>query len=193
ADGNLAVNEQIAYDFGAAAHHGIFRDLVEGETYDAHHDRRYHISGVTARADNNPARVDVSHTGSYLHVRIGDPNSTVPGVHTYTIEYRLDGAARTFADHQELYWDAIGNQWPVPIDRATVTLSGPSSSYLRTACCPDRSAPSSTSMRTSSTSPPRSSTSPCAVGSRSPTSTATTSSPRRRSPARVRCFPTRRP
>src|SRR5439155_23418966 len=62
ADGNLAVNEQITFDFGAAAHHGIFRDLVESETYDAHHDRRYHISGVTARADNNPARADVSHT-----------------------------------------------------------------------------------------------------------------------------------
>ena len=39
-DGSLAVNEQITYDFGPAAHHGIFRDLVERELYDAHHDRR---------------------------------------------------------------------------------------------------------------------------------------------------------
>src|SRR5437763_4657156 len=127
ADGNLAVDEQITYDFGSTAHHGIFRDLVERETYDAHHDRRYRISDVTVNADNNSTRVSLSHTGSYLRVRIGDPNVTVSGVHTYTIEYRLEGAARTFADHQELYWDAIGNQWPVRIDRATVTVGVPAS------------------------------------------------------------------
>ncbi|MDP9334893.1 MAG: DUF2207 domain-containing protein [Actinomycetota bacterium] len=125
ADGILAVNEQITYDFGASSHHGIFRDLVESETYDAHHDRRYRISGVTAQADNNPTRVAVSHIRRYLHVRIGDPNVTVTGVHTYTIRYSIEGAARTFADHQELYWDAIGNQWPVAIDRASVTVIGP--------------------------------------------------------------------
>ncbi len=124
-DGGLVVNEQITYDFGAAAHHGIFRDLVERETYDAHHDRRYRISDVTVNADNQSTPVQVSHTGNYLHLRIGDPNITVTGVHRYTIEYRVEGAARAFGDHQELYWDAIGNQWPVPIDRATVTVSGP--------------------------------------------------------------------
>ncbi len=124
-DGGLAVNEQITYDFGAASHHGIFRDLVESETYDAHHDRRYRISGVTVKADNGPTPLQVSHTGRYLHLRIGDPKLTVTGVHRYRIGYLVEGAARTFADHEELYWDAIGNQWPVPIDRATVTVTGP--------------------------------------------------------------------
>ena len=37
-------------------HHGIFRDLVERETYDAHHDRRYRINGVTVTADGDHAR-----------------------------------------------------------------------------------------------------------------------------------------
>ena len=41
---------------------------------------------------------------------------------TRTRSTTREGAARTFADHQELYWDAIGNQWPVPIDHATVTV-----------------------------------------------------------------------
>ena len=63
-------------DFGSTAHHGIFRDLVERETYDAHHDRRYRISDVTVNADNNSTRVSLSHTGSYLRVRIGDPNTS---------------------------------------------------------------------------------------------------------------------
>jgi uncharacterized membrane protein YgcG len=124
-DGALLIDERITYDFGNAAHHGIFRDLVERENYDAHHDRRYRIRGVTVGADGRSARVQLSHAGQYLHVRIGDPNATLTGVHTYTIKYRVEGAARTFADHQELYWDAIGNQWAVSIDRAAVNLSAP--------------------------------------------------------------------
>ena len=126
-DGGLAVNEQITYDFGPAAHHGIFRDLVERELYDAHHDRRYRIRDVTVNADNQSTPVQVSHTGRYLHLRIGDPNMTVSGVHRYTIAYRVEGAPRSFDDHQELYWDAIGNQWPVRIERATVTVGVPAS------------------------------------------------------------------
>jgi hypothetical protein len=132
-DGTLVVSELITYDFGATPHHGILRDLVERETYDAHHDRRYRISAVAVAADHEATPVQLSHSGRYLHLRIGDPNATVTGQHTYRIDYRLQGAARTFADHQELFWDAIGNQWPVPIDRATVTVTGPAP-ITKTAC-----------------------------------------------------------
>ena len=82
---------------------------------------------MIVNADNQSAPVQVSHTGRYLHLRIGDPNITVSGVHVYTITYRVEGAPRSFDDHQELYWDAIGNQWPVRIDRATVTVGVPAS------------------------------------------------------------------
>ena len=63
-DGTLAVDEQITYDFGTASHHGIFRNVVESESYDAHHDRRYRIRGVTAQADNRPTPVKLSHTAT---------------------------------------------------------------------------------------------------------------------------------
>ena len=45
-DGNLHMDEQITYDFGDTAHHGIFRDLVVSESYDAHNDRHYRITNV---------------------------------------------------------------------------------------------------------------------------------------------------
>ncbi len=76
-------------------------------------------------ADGAATPVKTSHTGRYLHVRVGDPNAIVTGVHRYTISYGIAGAARTFPDHQELYWDAIGDQWTVPIDRAKVTVAAP--------------------------------------------------------------------
>jgi hypothetical protein len=124
-NGDLDVKEQITYDFGPTSHHGIFRDLVESEFVDRHHDRVYKISNVVARADAAATPVQTSHTGRYLHVRIGDANATVTGIHVYTIDYRVADAATTFADHQELNWDGIGNQWPVPIERASVTVSTP--------------------------------------------------------------------
>ena len=132
-DGALLTDERITYDFGAVPKHGIFRDLVESETYDSHFDRHYRISDVTVTADNAPAPVQLSHTGRYLHVRIGDPDVTVTGVHSYRITYRVSGAATTFPDHQELNWDAIGNQWPVSIDHATVTVATPAA-ITRVAC-----------------------------------------------------------
>ena len=125
ADGTLGVVEHIAYDFGSASRHGIFRDLVHRESYDAHHDRTYDISGVTVTADNANATAALSTNGGYLRVRIGDPNVEITGAHTYTISYDVKGAARTFPNHQELYWDAIGNQWPVPIDHAAVVVTTP--------------------------------------------------------------------
>jgi Predicted membrane protein (DUF2207) N-terminal domain len=30
-----------------------------------------------------------------------------------------------FADHDELYWNVIGNQWDDPIGRATVRVTAP--------------------------------------------------------------------
>jgi hypothetical protein len=125
--GTLSVVEQIAYDFGTASRHGIYRDLVERETYDENHDRTYDINNVSVTADGGPANADVSHNGPYLRVRIGDPDVVISGAHTYEIRYDVDGATRTFPDHQELYWDPIGNQWPVPINQARVTVAAPAS------------------------------------------------------------------
>jgi hypothetical protein len=128
-DGTLLMNEQIGYDFGASPHHGITRDLVEREHFDAHNDRLYRISDVKVTADGGPAQVQTTHTGPYLHLRVGDPDVTVTGLHHYTIAYTVQGAAQTFPDHQELYWDAIGTQWLTSIDKATVTVTAPASIF----------------------------------------------------------------
>ena len=48
-------------------------------------------------------------------IKIGDPDQTVTGAHTYDIAYRVEGALNAFRDHDELYWNAIGDEWSVPI------------------------------------------------------------------------------
>ena len=133
-NGSLQIREQIAYDFGALPKHGIFRDLPTRETWDAHHDRVYKIEDVNVTTpDGTPSQVQTSRTQHYLHLRIGDPNRTVTGVHTYDISYRVTGAPRAYPDHDELFWDPIGNQWSVPIANAQVRVQAPAD-ISHTAC-----------------------------------------------------------
>jgi uncharacterized membrane protein YgcG len=133
-DGTLTIHETIAYDFGSNERHGIERELVRRETYDSDHDRRYDIDVVDVSAGaGTPDDVSLSEDGDFLRVRIGDPDRTITGVHTYDITYTVKGALLPFPDHDELSWDAIGHQWRVPIIRATVAAHAPAD-IQRVAC-----------------------------------------------------------
>ena len=72
-----------------------------------------------------PDDVQLSDEGSFRRIRIGDPNRTITGEHTYTIDYTVAGAPISFPDHDELFWDAIGHQWTVPIETASVRVDAP--------------------------------------------------------------------
>jgi Predicted membrane protein (DUF2207) len=125
-DGTLAIHETIAYDFGTNARHGIERELVRRETYDSDHDRRYDIDVVDVSASpDTPDDVSLSEDGDFFRVRIGDPDRTITGVHTYDITYTVKGALLPFPEHDELNWDAVGHQWRVPIVQATVAAHAP--------------------------------------------------------------------
>ncbi len=39
--------------------------------------------------------------------------------------YRVRGAMNAFADHDELVWNAVGTEWPVPIDKASAVVHAP--------------------------------------------------------------------
>jgi uncharacterized membrane protein YgcG len=54
-------------------------------------------------------------------------------VHTYRLTYLVRGGMDGYADHDELYWDAIGDQWDVPIGQATVRVTAPAAP-TRAAC-----------------------------------------------------------
>lgn len=127
-DGSIAVEERIDYDFGSMSHHGIDRIIPTSYAYDDTHDRvtRLEVTRVTA---SNGASADYKVTdqgGGRERIRIGDPDSTISGEHVYTIGYTIEGALNGFADHDELYWNAIGAEWSVPIDHATAEVTVPS-------------------------------------------------------------------
>lgn len=125
-DGELEVVEEITYDFGSNEHHGIERDIPVRYHYDDTHDRVYHLDVIDVSSETAPddwEQMDAG--GGNTRLRIGDPDETITGEHTYRIEYRVEGALNGFPEHVELYWNATGDRWPVPIDHATVRVQMP--------------------------------------------------------------------
>ena len=124
-NGELTVHEEIVYDFGSNQRHGIFRDLVRLDVYDTEKDRRYDIDVDRVTMDGSPVEYDTFDQDRYREVKIGDPDRTISGTHEYAIDYTVRGAISPFPEHDELFWDAIGHQWPVLMDRAHVTVRSP--------------------------------------------------------------------
>ncbi len=125
-DGDLGVTETIDYDFGSQLRHGIFRTIPSRYYFDEVSDRIYRIEDVSVTATGGaPSDVETSQEGSSTVIRIGDPDVEISGRHTYTIAYRVEGALNTFSDHDELYWNAIGDEWAVAIERADVGVRAP--------------------------------------------------------------------
>lgn len=125
-NGDLVVRETIDYDFGSFPRHGIFRDIPVRLHYDSRYDRVYPLKVLSVEGSpGTPVQHKTSDVGNEKQIKIGDPNRTITGAHTYVVTYRVRGAANGFPDHDELYWNPIGLGWDVPIDRATATVHVP--------------------------------------------------------------------
>jgi uncharacterized protein (TIGR04222 family) len=124
-NGRLKITETISYDFGGNARHGILRKVPVRFRYDDTRDRIYPIDDLSVSMDGRSVPVRRSSEGDFTVFKIGDPNHTITGAHTYTIGYTVRGALNHFPDHEELYWNVIGGEWPVAIATATATVSGP--------------------------------------------------------------------
>ncbi len=126
-DGSLSVKETIVADFTRDPHHGIFRTIPVryrdkyGQTYKL----RYSLKDVTD--ENGKSWWYESWTeGDYLSIKIGDPDRTYEEPVTYVITYEIQRAMSfQFPDHDELYWNATGEEWPIPILSATAKITYP--------------------------------------------------------------------
>jgi uncharacterized membrane protein len=116
--GYITVTETIDTNF-TQEKHGIFRDIQTSGI-------AITILGVT---DENGKALEYQQTdfAEGTRLQIGDPNRTITGRQIYKISYEARKAIRFFPDHDELYWNATGNEWPVSINSATTTVHIPDS------------------------------------------------------------------
>jgi hypothetical protein len=133
-EGSLLVVERIAYDFGGLERHGIFRDIPVRLHYDDTYDRIYRVDVLSVEGSpGTPDRYEVLDQGTLLRIKIGDPDRTITGSHGYTLTYRVEGALNHFADHDELFWNPLGHEWPVPMGAVSAQVSLPAA-IDRVAC-----------------------------------------------------------
>lgn len=123
-DGSIAVKETIKYFFDYPRH-GIFRNIPFTK-YD--NGKRYDVSfkfDTVTDENGKKYKSKTSKSGEQWVLKIGDPNRTIEGEHTYVISYEARGELGYFSDHDELYWNVTGNGWDVPIKKATASITLP--------------------------------------------------------------------
>ena len=126
-NGVVRIEERIDYVF-VSPHHGIYRDIPTSYVYDGDNDRVTPLTVTTVEASGGAPAGYVTEDlgGGWKRIKIGDPDVTVTGEVVYTIVYELAGALNGFSDHDEIYWNAVGHEWDVPVDRGTVEVTAPS-------------------------------------------------------------------
>lgn len=120
----MDVVETINYYF-ATYRHGIFRYIPFTVYKDnKRYDMEYTFHSVTDE-NGNKYNYTKSTSNEKWILKIGDPNHTITGSHTYVLSYSVKGALGYFADHDELYWNVTGNGWEHPIFRSRATITFP--------------------------------------------------------------------
>ncbi|MEO1251496.1 MAG: DUF2207 domain-containing protein [Pseudomonadota bacterium] len=131
-NGDIVVSETIAVAVeGRQIRRGIFRDLPRYyEKNGAQLPFRYDVTSVRRNGAREPYAIE--RDGNAFRIRIGDADVMLPtGRHVYEIVYSVENQIRYFDDYDELYWNAIGQNWAFPIKAARVRVVLPAGADVR--------------------------------------------------------------
>lgn len=138
ADGTFLVTETISYDFGEAERHGVFRYIEKEHPQAASSflkERYLEIELLEVALDGGEVPYEVTDSNNKLEVKIGDPDSTLSGSHTYRVIYKVIGGYSYLEDGTaEVYWDVTGNGWDVPIESAVAHIKNSDITAEERAC-----------------------------------------------------------
>jgi len=127
-DGSLDVTEMIkVHAEGNQIRRGIYRDFPT--RYQDRFGNRVRVDLNILDVQRNDVMEPWFTEKMTNGIRINTGNDSflpVPADYTYTLHYRTTRQLGFFADHDELYWNAIGTGWIFPIESATVVVRLPS-------------------------------------------------------------------
>lgn len=122
ADGSLDVTEHITVNAeGNQIRRGIYRDFPTRYT-DRYGNRvTVDLQVLGVERDGRPEPWFTERRNNGIRINTGnDDYLPTPAEHTFTLRYRTTRQLGFFADHDELYWNAIGTGWIFPIEHASV-------------------------------------------------------------------------
>jgi len=125
-DSTINVTEHLEVDFSQEEHHGIFR-LIPVKYVDTDGKRsQIPIQVLSVTDDSGKAwQYQVIDEDEYINVKIGDPDVYINELVSYNINYKAERALGNFDEHDEIYWNATGDKWEVPIEKAEAIVKLP--------------------------------------------------------------------
>lgn len=131
-DGSVRVVEMIEVNAeGIEIRRGIYRDIptvqlsISGQKIRSNLD----VESVTRDGAGEPFRTE--RMGNFVRIWIGDSEQFISnGRHRYVVTYTMDRMARSFDDHDELYWNATGNYWIFPIVKSSARVTLPDGAVI---------------------------------------------------------------
>ena len=131
ASGTAAVQLDLSVDFGDTEGHGPYlvfplRQAIEG---DLDHWRMVDVQvGQVTSPSGADATLESEESDGNLVIRVGSEDRTFTGIQTYQVNYTVKGliaARQATSGLDEVNWNALGDGWKIPVDRAEVTVVGP--------------------------------------------------------------------
>jgi Predicted membrane protein (DUF2207). len=122
-DASIKVQEKLKVrSEGIEIRHGIFRDILlrnwEG--------RPSRIEILHGTLDGSSVTIRGENLTQGIRIYLGDPDRELPpGIHVFTIDYRMSDQIGNLSDRDEIYWNVTGNDWSFPIDRVSCLVIPP--------------------------------------------------------------------
>ncbi|MEQ1771703.1 MAG: DUF2207 domain-containing protein, partial [Devosia sp.] len=132
-DGSIDVTETIEVNVERIEiNHGIYRDIFTTLINDDKSRLRSSLKVLSVLRDGVAEPYSIENVGTNAkRIRIGDKDTWLDRrIYTYTIHYTMSRMGRTFADHDELYWNVTGNYWAFPINKVVATIQLPSAAKI---------------------------------------------------------------
>jgi Predicted membrane protein (DUF2207) len=134
-DATLEIREEfVAHSEGDYFRYGMVRDLpIDSE---ARWDRQLagpytkdtgiRVKILEVSEDGRSVSYEQGSDSAYEQIRVVPWEPLSPGDHRFVVRYEADGVTQFLADHDQLYWNALGHYWRLPADEAVVRVHLPS-------------------------------------------------------------------
>jgi len=132
-DTSLTVKETIIVNF-LVPKHGIFR-LIPIVYSDGIKTIRAKFTLLSVTDNNNkPYPYTTERYFQSIKIKIGDPQRTIKGLHTYVIKYKISDVLRRYQEYDEVYWNVVGSEWDTTIKQASAEIYSPFAPIEKTKC-----------------------------------------------------------
>src|SRR5450756_213689 len=130
-DSTMIVQETIRFvSAGVSIQHGLYRDFPTTYTNPGRAPVRVAFQVLDLMRDGSTEPWHAVRQTNGIRVYFGSSSADLePGEHTYVFTYSSDRQLGFFDDHDELFWNATGNGWEFPIDRASCTVILPGTAW----------------------------------------------------------------